>query len=88
MAINFNNNHYFAKNGAVIEEENLGNEFPTTDVTTEYWNEVFAEKQRQENKMENKIMCDVCKVIPAFYKGSSFGKYVFFCPTCLDKENK
>jgi|688.fasta_scaffold943906_2 hypothetical protein len=50
MAINFNNNHYFAKNGTVIEEENLGNEFPTSDVTTEYWNEVFAEKQRQENK--------------------------------------
>lgn len=49
MAINFNNNHRFI-NGAVIEEQNLGNTFPTTDVTTEYWNEVFAEKQRQENK--------------------------------------
>ena len=33
-------------------------------------------------------MCDVCKKNPYFYKGSRLGKYVFFCPTCLDKENK
>ena len=49
MAINFNNNHYFF-NGAIIEEKNDGNTFSRTDVTDEYWNEVLAEKQRQENK--------------------------------------
>lgn len=33
-------------------------------------------------------MCDVCGINPYFYKGSVMAKYVFFCPTCLDKENK